>query len=78
MILKFLILVSISRLKIWEFWFQSQYEDSSFKSLDSSLNFQTFDLNFLSTDVSEEDSDTESDYKEKIWSDTKDNLDNVD
>ena len=36
--------------------------------------FLDFGLEFLSTDVSKEDSDTESDYKEEIWSDSKDDL----
>ena len=36
-----LIPVLISRLKLWKSQFQSQYQDSSFKSLDSSLNIKT-------------------------------------
>ena len=45
-ILKVLIPVSISRLKIWESQFQSQYQDSGFKRLDSSLHLMTLVLNF--------------------------------
>ena len=33
--------VSISRLKIWKSRFQSRYQDSVFKSLDSSLDIKT-------------------------------------
>ena len=33
--------VSISRLKLQKSWFQSQYQESTFKSLNSSLNVKT-------------------------------------
>ena len=40
-ILKVSIPVLISRLKIWESWFQSQYQEPRSESLDSSLDIKT-------------------------------------
>ena len=82
-----MILVSISRLNFQKSQFQSRYQDSTFKSLDSSLNIKNHVpkvqkdsivvLEAITTKVLEEDSDadSESDYKEEVLSDSDEDLD---
>ena len=86
--LKVSIPLSISRLKLQKSWFQSQYQDSTFNSLNSSLviknqvpKFKKHSLVVLeaiTNKVLEEDSDadSESNYKEEIWSNSDKELDN--
>ena len=70
---------TILGLKIGESWFQSQYQGLIFKGLDFCIDFKTLVFNFvLSSKVSEEHSYTESDYKEEIWSDSNEDLENDD